>query len=57
MSEKLSIKRQENTEVKKNSCLYFWHIKTVKQIMALKDITTQNPEPAAKKILNLRRKG
>ena len=30
----------------KNALKYVRQIKTVKQIMALKDITTQNPEPA-----------
>ena len=35
----------------------FWQIKTVKKKMAVKDITTQNPESAPNKILILQRKG
>ena len=46
MSDKLSIKKKLNTEVKKKSCQYFRQIKTVKQIMALNDMTTQNSESA-----------
>ena len=49
MSEKLSIKMKKNTEVK-NVCYYFWKINTVKQVMSLKDITTQNTEPALKNL-------
>ena len=42
-------KKKKNTEVKK-ACYYFRQIKTVKQIMALKDITKQNPEPPPKNL-------
>ena len=34
----------------KNACLYFKQIKTLIQVMALKDITTQNPERAPKNL-------
>ena len=48
MSDKLYIKEKENIEVKK-ACLYLRQIKTVKEVTALKDITSQNLEPAPRK--------
>ena len=41
-------KKKKNTEVKITVFSYFRQINTVKTIIALKDITTKKPGPAAK---------
>ena len=56
MAEKLSIKNKQNTEVKKMHANCLGRLRQGNRIMALKDITTQNPESAPKnlKLVNKR---
>ena len=45
----INTKKKLTLKNKKNGCLYSRQIKTVQQIMTLKEIATQNQEPEPKK--------
>ena len=55
-SHKSHIYKENEPWLVKNACLYFRKIKTKKQLMAFKDITTKNPHPAQQNLKKFKEK-